>query len=219
MSFYVGDTEFQVKRRILLALHDMSRKLLDASRLLLGMYESLTGGDSDGAEEYRGELAKTIGDIEGYRRSLTRQLAEVGAMLINREDVLRAAYLLEEMASYMDSSSFRIYSSFRYLEGLGKLKRSLKALLEQMLNTVAKMNDLSRMLQVNPAKISDIVSLVEKEEKAMDSIYREALVESLDEIDDYKRLIVFRDVIERIERIADLALNASDMMVIISLRL
>lgn len=219
MSFYAGEAELQVKRRILLTIQDMTRKLLDASRLLLGMYESILGGDQQGAESNRAELAKAIADVEGYRRSLTRQLSEVGAMLLNREEILRTAFMLEEMASYIDSLSFRIYMGSSYLMGAGDLKGRLRDLLSQVLNAAAKLNDLSRMLQVNPGKIGDLASLVEREEKSMDGLYRETLVESLAKLKDFKQLIVLMDVLERAERVVDLALDVSEMLIIISLEM
>ncbi|MFP3283435.1 MAG: DUF47 family protein [Nitrososphaeria archaeon] len=220
MSFYVGETELQMRRRILLTLQDMTRRLLDASRSLVSMYEYLLKDSTEGdVEAYRSEVSKAIGDVEAYRRSLVRQLSEVGAMLINREDVLRTAFMLEDIASYLDSLAFRIYVGKQYLSGIGPLGDRLKEMLNQTLNSVTRLNDLSRILQVNPGKVSELASLVEKEEKSMDGLYRDALVESLNRMKDFKQLLVYRDVVERIERIADLSLSASEMLMIVSLRL
>ncbi len=219
MSFYLGETELQVRRRILLTLQDMTRRLLDATRALVSMYELMSEGKEEEAENYRGEISRAISDVESYRRSLMRQLSEVGAMLINREDVLRTAFMLEEIASYIDSLAFRIHSGKQYLVGTGPLQEKLREMLNQTLNAITRLNDLSRMLQVNPGKVSEMASLVEREEKSMDGLYREALVDSLNSIKDFKQLLVYRDVVERIERVADLSLSTSEMLTIVSLRL
>ncbi|MGC9116510.1 MAG: DUF47 domain-containing protein [Conexivisphaera sp.] len=220
MSFYMGETELQMRRRILVTLQDMTRRLLDGTRALVSMYESMQDAGSDGdVEAYRSEVSKAIGDVEAYRKSLVRQLSEVGAMLINREDVLRTAFMLEDIASYLDSLAFRIYAGRQYLTGIGSLGDRLREMLNQTLSAVTKLNDLSRILQVNPGKVSELASLVEREEKNMDGLYRDALVESLAKMKDFKQLLVYRDVVERVERIADLSLSASEMLMIVSLRL
>ncbi|MFP3309112.1 MAG: DUF47 family protein [Nitrososphaeria archaeon] len=219
MSFYVGETELQMRRRILMTLQDMTRRLLDGTRSLVSMYESLLNEDSGSVEAHRSEISKAVSDVESYRKSLVRQLSEVGAMLINREDVLRTAFMLEEMASYLDSLAFRIYAGRQYLSGIGPLGDKLRDMMNQTLNAVTRLNDLSRALQINPGKIGELASLVEREEKNMDGLYRDALTESLAKIKDFKQLLVYRDVVERVERVADLSLSASEMLMIVALRL
>ncbi len=219
MSFYMGETELQMRRRLLVTLQDMTRRLLDATRSLVSMYDSIASGSDSEAEARRSEISKAIGDVEAYRRSLVRQLSEVGAMLINREDVLRTAFMLEEIASYLDSLAFRLYAGRQYLSGLGTLGDRLRDMLNQTLNAVTRLNDLSRMLQVNPGKVSELATLVEREEKNMDGLYRDVLVESLARIKDFKQLLVYRDLVERIEKVADLSLSTSEMLMIVALRL
>lgn len=219
MSFYMGETELQARRRVLSTLHEISRKVLEAARSLVGLYESMLNGDNEEVEANRNGLARIVEDVEELRRTLTRQLADVGTMILNREDVLRVAYLLEEMVSYIDSASFRIYAGGSYIKGTGDLKEGLQSLIERMFQSIVKVNELSRFLLVNPSKIGELITQVEEEEKEADNIYRNLLVRSLQELSDFKQLLVFRDIIERIERISDLALTISDMLVIISLRL
>src|SRR5579875_3862839 len=154
---YTGEAEIQAKRRILAVLLDESRRVLDAARELATLNTALIEKDEETANKSLDTLHNAISDVEAFRRSLSRQLAEVGSMLLNREDLLRAAYTVETVASYLDSIEFRKYR--RKIPVLKKtgLRENLKDRLGKLMDTLAKTNETLRALHFNPGKVNELI--------------------------------------------------------------
>jgi len=214
---YTGEAEIQAKRRILAVLLDESRRVLDAARELATLNSALIEKDEEAASKSLENLHNAISDVEAFRRSLSRQLAEVGSMLLNREDLLRAAYTVETVASYLDSIAFRISQlKMPVLKKTG-LTEDLKDLFEQLIDILAKTHETVRALHFNPSKVNELIQSVEKAERVMDEKYRMSSIKTLQELDDIKQLILLKDVLERIETVSDLSLSLADLIMIISL--
>ena len=71
-------------------------------------YVALSKNDSTGVQSSLEKIRKAEEDTEQLRRMLTRELAEIGTMMINREDFLRTAYNIEEMSGYISGVAFRL---------------------------------------------------------------------------------------------------------------
>ncbi|MEM0074774.1 MAG: DUF47 family protein [Nitrososphaerota archaeon] len=214
---YTGEAEIQARRRMLAVLLDESRRVLDAARELANLNSALVVNDQEGVTKALESLHLAISDVEAFRRSLSRQLAEVGSMLMNREDMLRAAYTIETVASYIESISFRI-SQLK----MSSLKKSgitddFRILFDQIIDIVSKTNETVRALHFNPSKVNDLIQSVEKAERQMDEKYRSSITKAIKEINDFKELMLVKDVLERIETVSDLSLSLADLVMIISL--
>ncbi|MDG6932376.1 MAG: hypothetical protein JRN00_05155, partial [Nitrososphaerota archaeon] len=99
----MGEPEIQAKRKILSVLMEESRKSVDAVRQLSQMMF-----DEAGRDESRAKIEQMRLDIKGSRRALTRGLAEMGSMIMNKEDIMRAAYEIEELVDLIDGTAFRV---------------------------------------------------------------------------------------------------------------
>jgi uncharacterized protein Yka (UPF0111/DUF47 family) len=216
---YTGEAEMQARRKILAVLQDEGRRVLDAGRELANIHSALVLGDQAEVSRATDSLHLAINDVEAFRRALSRQLAELGSMMINREDLLRAAYTIEEVANYLESIAFRM-TQLRYqtLKKTG-LVDDLVVLLDLVVNVLSRMNETIRTLQFNSSKVNELIQLVERAEHEMDEKYRSCSAKAMKEIDDFKDLILVKDVLERIETVADLALECADLVMIISLGL
>jgi len=216
---YTGEAEMQARRKILAVLQDEGRRVLDAGRELANIHNALVLGDQAEVSRATDSLHLAINDVEAFRRALSRQLAELGSMMINREDLLRAAYTIEEVANYLESIAFRM-TQLRYqtLKKTG-LVDDLVVLLDLVVNVLSRMNETIRTLQFNSSKVNELIQLVERAEHEMDEKYRSCSAKAMKEIDDFKDLILVKDVLERIETVADLALECADLVMIISLGL
>jgi len=214
---YTGEAEMQARRKILTVLQDEGRRVLDAGRELANIHGALVLGDEEGVSAASDSMHLSINDVEAYRRALSRQLAELGSMMINREDLLRAAYTIEEVANYLESIAFRL-TQLRYqtLKKTG-LVDDLRVLFDLVINILSRLNETIRTLQFNPMKVNDLIQLVERGEHEMDEKYRSSTSKAMKEINDFKDLILLKDVLERIETVSDLALSCADLVVIISL--
>ncbi|MDG6933853.1 MAG: DUF47 family protein [Nitrososphaerota archaeon] len=214
---YTGEAEIQARRRILAVLLDESRRVLDAARELANMNTALVAKDEGAASKALENLHLAISDVEAFRRSLSRQLAEIGSMMMNREDLLRAAYTIETIASYLESISFRVSQLKMQVLKKAGMTEDLATLLDQIIDILGKTHETVRALHFNPAKLNELIQSVEKAERVMDEKYRSSTIKTMKELDDLKELILLKDVLERIETVSDLALSLADLVVIISL--
>lgn len=214
---YTGEAEIQAKRRILAVLLDESRRVLDAARELANLNTALIEKNEEAGSRAMENLHTAISDVEAFRRSLSRQLAEIGSMMLNREDLLRAAYTVETVASYLDSIAFRISQLKMPVLKKSGLTEDLKDLFEQLIDILTKTHETVRALHYNPNKVSEMIQAVEKAERIMDEKYRLSTIKTLREVSDVRELILLKDVLERIETVSDLSLSLADLIVIISL--
>ncbi len=216
---FSGEAEIQAKRRTLAVLQDESRKVLDAARDLSLAFTALLKNDQKGLQAAQLRIGKAEDDIESLRRTLTRELAEIGTMMMNREDVLRTAYNIEDIAGYLSGIAFKFSQVKRSALRRGKFRDEVKGLVDMSVEALQRMNDLVRALAMNPSDAIRLANDVQKIEKEIDDKYRMLSARLLKEVRAVKDLIILRDILESIEDMTDRCLTASDSLTILSLGL
>ena len=83
-----AEGEIQARRRTIVVLQDEMRRVLDAARVLLDEYDALYKGDKNAIGAATQKVRKAEEDVVTLRSALIRELAQVGTLLINREDIL-----------------------------------------------------------------------------------------------------------------------------------
>jgi len=191
-----------------------SRKTVDAIRQLSGMVL-----DEKVRDEARSKIEQIKLDIKGSRRALTRGLAEMGSMIMNKEDIMRAAYEIEELVDLIDGTAFRVNQvKVKDIKNAG-IDSDISLLLDKLVEILIKMNEMVRMLQMNSERTSELLPSVETVENEIDQIYRQLLLKVLNESNNIKFLILIKDILERLDRISDLCLSIADNIVIVSIGL
>lgn len=193
---------------------DESRKSVDAVRQLSQMMFN-----DSGREDSHSKIEQIRLDIKGSRRALTRGLAEMGSMIMNKEDIMRAAYEIEELVDLIDGTAFRVKQvDIKSVRKAG-IDADISQLLDKLVEIVIKMNEMVRVLQMNSEKASELLPAVETAENEIDQIYRQLLLNVFGSVNDIKFLILIKDILERLDRIADLSLSIADNIVIVSIGL
>ncbi len=211
MLMYSGELETQVKRKILAVLHDETSRLLNAGRDLSTAYESIN--DSSVLLEKFKEHCDKIDEIT---RKVTRDISEIGSMMINREDLLRTVYLMSNIAGGLDGIAFRLAAL--------KLSNSdnskaIYSLIDMVVEELFKLNEITRALSMNAQSVIDLVSEVQNIEKNIDIKYRELLLEILNKTNDFKELLLLKDALDGIESVADRCLDAARSFEVITLNM
>ncbi|MCK5593541.1 hypothetical protein KAI31_05525, partial [Candidatus Bathyarchaeota archaeon] len=83
------ETEERVKRRALTVCRDHLRKVTEVSRKVSQMVDCFVKEDKKSARILFTEIKKSREEVDGARRMVSRELAEIGAILMSREDFLR----------------------------------------------------------------------------------------------------------------------------------
>jgi uncharacterized protein len=214
---YSGELEVQAKRKALAVLQDEISKILNSSRDLSALTSSLVRGDDKDMQACLDRMRNTEEEVENLRRNITREVAEIGGLMAHREDILRTAYLVDDIAGYINGIAFRIAN----MKGATLKKAQCDADLEQLVGMVVeaifKLNEMGRALSINPATTIELAQEVQKLERQVDAKYRAMIIKALGSIPDTKDLLLFKDAVEGIEGMVDKCQEASDSFTILAL--
>lgn len=216
---FAGDTEIQVKRKTLTVLQDEIRRVFDGARELSSVYVALTTSDKDGMLMTLERIRKTEEDVDTLQRMLIREVAEMGQLIMNKEDLLRSSYNIHEIAGHMGAIAFRLSNVKVSSLKPHKLSDDLRDIINLMVEIVQRLNNMVMSLTMNPAHSVDIASAIEKLEREIDAKYRQTIVRIINEVSSVKDLIMLKDVVDSIERVSDKCLTTADSMTILALGL
>ncbi len=214
---YSGELELQAKRKALAVLQDESSKLVNAGRSLVMTYNTILNNDTNGVHTSIERIKCIEEEIENLRRKITMDIYEIGSLMVNREELLKTIYLMDEIAGHMSGIAFRL--SVLRADILKGIDKEVQSLLDLVLDEVFKLNEMARALSMNPMAVLDISPSVERLEKQIDDKYRALVVKVLSNLSDPKDLILLKDVLDGVEGMADKCLEVSDRMTILALNM
>ena len=209
----------QARRRTIVVLQDEMRRVLDASRVLLEEYAAIAKGDKTQVASSLERVKKSEQDVVTLRSALIRELSQVGTLLVNREDVLRAAFAVEDIFGHVNGVAFKMSQLTKSTAKDKKTSEMVNSLLGLLLDGISKLNDSMRALSINSEQAINFTSEVQQIESAIDSKYREAVAYVVKVTEEVKELLMLKDVLEAIEGCADAMLSASNASTILALGL
>lgn len=214
---YSGELEVQAKRRALAVLQDEITRSLNSSRDLATLTASLFKGEEKDVQGCLERMRNTEEEVENLRRKITREVAEIGSLMANREDILRTAYIIDDIAGYISGIAFRLANVKISTLKKPQFDDDLKQLVGMVVDTIFKLNEMGRALSINPASTIELAQDVQKLERQVDSKYRAVIVKALNEITTTKDLLLLKDAVEGIEGMIDKCQEASDSFTILAL--
>jgi predicted phosphate transport protein (TIGR00153 family) len=214
---YSGELEVQAKRKALAVLQDEITRILNSSRDLSTLTTSLMKGDEKDIQMCLERMRNTEEEVENLRRKITREVAEIGSLMANREDILRTAYIIDDIAGYISGVAFRLANMKASALKKASFDDDLKQLVSMVVDTIFKLNEMGRALSINPANAIDLAQDVQKLERQVDSKYRAVIIKALSEISSTKDLLLLKDAVEGIEGMVDKCQEASDSFTILAL--
>jgi uncharacterized protein len=214
---YSGELEVQAKRKALAVLQDEITRILNSSRDLSTLTSSLVKGDEKEIQMCLERMRNTEEEVENLRRKITREVAEIGSLMANREDILRTAYIIDDIAGYISGVAFRLANMKASSLKKASFDEDLKQLVSMVVDTIFKLNEMGRALSINPANAIDLAQDVQKLERQVDAKYRAVIIKALSEISSTKDLLLLKDAVEGIEGMIDKCQEASDSFTILAL--
>ena len=83
---YSGELEVQAKRKAIAVLQDEINRILNASRELATLPELMMKKDKTGIKNTLEQISTIEEEVENLRRKITREVADVGGLIMNREN-------------------------------------------------------------------------------------------------------------------------------------
>ena len=212
-----AETEERVKRRALSVCQEHLRRVVDLTRKVPQMIECFTKNDKEKAKQLFAEIRSGEDEVDKARRLVSQELAEIGAILISREDFLRFTNLTSEIADFSEGIAFRMNEIASHNWNVPMdMKKELLKLSEAVFETVLKLRETVMVLNYGATKTMEKAKDVEIAERNVDAIYRELEIKLLSSKMDFPALILLRDVLELLEDSADKAEDAADAVRILS---
>lgn len=206
-----AETEQRVKRRALTACQDNLRKVVDATRKIPQMFEYFMKNNKDAAKQLFNEIKKGEEEVITARRMVSQELAEIGAILINREDYLRFTNLSSEIADFSEGIAYYLIEIMEHNWKVpDDIKTDLLKLSEAVLDTVLRLRETMMVLSYGSAKTLEKTKDVEVAERVVDDIYRSLSIKVLSSKLDLPVLLLLKDILQLLENTADKAEDAAD---------
>jgi len=213
-----AETEQRVKRRALSVCQDHLRKVLELTRKVPQMMDCFIGNDREKARQLFDQIRTGEEEVDKARRLVSEELAEIGAILLSREDFLRFTNLTSEIADFSEGIAFRIVEIMEHNWNVHMdIKKDLLKLSEAAFDAVLRLRETMMVLSYGPAKTMEKAKDVEVAERAVDELYRELEIKLLNSKFEFPALILLRDVLQLLEDSADKAEDAADAARILSL--
>ena len=102
------ETEERVKRKALDVSRDHLREVVDVCRKISQLVSAFVDDEKDTAQELFRKIKTHQNNIDVAQRNVSRELAEIGAILISREDFLRFTNLTSDIADHCEGIAFRL---------------------------------------------------------------------------------------------------------------
>jgi hypothetical protein len=216
---YSGELEVQAKRKAIAVLQDEINRILNAARELATLPALVMKKDKAGIKAVNEQISSIEEEVENLRRKITREVADVGGLIMNRENLLNTAYTMDEIAGYITGIAFKLSQIKPTTLKSAKMDSDISALIDLVVDEVYKLNEIVRGLNTNTANAIELAQETQKIEREIDIKYRTAVVKALDEITNTKELMLVKDVIQGIEEMADKCQQVSDSFILLALSL
>ncbi|MBI2581661.1 DUF47 family protein [Candidatus Woesearchaeota archaeon] len=216
---YSGELEVQAKRKAIAVLQDEINRILNASRSLATLPDLMLKKNKSEIKSTLEQIETIEEEVENLRRKITRDVADVGGLIINRENLLNTAYTMDEIAGYITGIAFKLSNIKPATLKMADFGKDLTDLIELVVDEVYKLNEIIRSLNSNAASSIELAQDTQKIEREIDTKYRQLTIKVLDELSNTKELLLVKDVIEGVEEMADKCQSVSDSFILLALSL
>ena len=216
---YSGELEVQAKRKAIAVLQDEINRILNAGRALSTLPGMIVKKDKTGIKDTLEQISTIEEEVENLRRKITRDVADVGGLIMNRENLLNTAYTMDEIAGYITGIYFKLSNVKVSTLKTDKLEHELTELIELVVDEIYKLNQIIRTLSTYTAKSIELAQETQKIEREIDTKYRVLSIKAMNKISDTRELLLVKDIIEGIEEMADKCQEVSDSFILLALSL
>ena len=212
------EAEATIRRRMLNICQDHARSVVDVVRELTLMIDSIADDKPKKAKEHYENMVKLLESGTKLKNNLLEEVASVGSLLISREGFLRLIFEVERIADYAEAVGYRLESM---MEGKWKIDhkfiRSISELMSMVLDEITKVRETMISLGFNPDRAIEASKAVEDAENKIDLKHRSIDMEVLSSKLPIQAILILRDVLDRLEDIADTGVNVIDMIRVLAI--
>jgi predicted phosphate transport protein (TIGR00153 family) len=184
---------------------------MNVYRKTVQLMDAFMENDKSSLQQLYKEVHELGDEVDDSKRAVAQELAEIGTILINREDFLRFTDVTSEVADFCKGIAFRVSQTVErgWIVPLN-LKKGIVELTGAVSDTASMLRDTFLMLNYGSPKVLEKAKDVEVAERSVDDQYRALEIAILESKLDIHTLLLMRDIIQLLEDTADKIEDASD---------
>ena len=186
---YSGELEVQAKRKAIAVLQDEINRILNAARGLSALPNMMVKKDKLGVKNTLEQISSIEEEVENLRRKITRDVSDVGGLIINRDNLLNTAYTMDEIAGYITGIAFKLSNIKSTTLKNSDLNKQLTELIELVVDEIYKLNEIIRSLNTNSEKSIELAQETQKIEREIDIKYRKMTITVLNDITNTRTIV------------------------------
>ena len=132
--------------------------------------------DKLGVKNTLEQISSIEEEVENLRRKITRDVSDVGGLIINRDNLLNTAYTMDEIAGYITGIAFKLSNLKSTTLKNSDLNKQLTELIELVVDEIYKLNEIIRSLNTNSDKSIELAQETQKIEREIDIKYRKMTI-------------------------------------------
>jgi len=212
------ETEAAIRRRMYEICQNHARNTVEITRELVLMIDGVAEGKQKITREHYQAMLKLLDEFDKTKADLLGEVASVGSLLISREDFMRLIFGVEEIADYAEGVGFRLVGILdRKWKVDKKYIARISDLASLVLEEMTKLRETILSLSFSPSKAMDLTRTVEEVERKIDAKYRALDIEVLDAKMPMQSVLILRDIIQHLEKMADLAVDVADLVRVLAI--
>jgi len=212
------ETATRQKREALQMCQDLVRYSSDAMRSLHRMLTIYGQAKGDEVKSVFGEVTGAKEKSLSIKRDLSNELITAGAILLSREDFLRLAVPLTEIADLSEGVAYRLMDLLERKSHISNiLLGKMIQLSEGVLDCVLKLREVMLSLNFNTERVETLATEVEMTERKVDDMYRSVVLSIIFSNSAIPTILVLKDMADMLEEISDKAEDATDSARILAL--
>ena len=182
------------------------------------MLTAFQGGKSSVVMQHYNNVTKFDEESTEIKRALMREAAQVGMILLSREDFIRLSSEIATVADFCEGISFRLVEMVnKKWKTPTELVKDLGRLAEATLDCVSRLRETVLSLSYGSTRTLDLAKHVETAERNVDSIYRKVDLKIMSSNLKLPAILMLRDIANFLEGIADVCENANDIAKILAI--
>jgi uncharacterized protein Yka (UPF0111/DUF47 family) len=197
--------------------NDHARKVVDITRQLAQMLDALAAGKVKEAKSNYDQMLVMMEETDKLKTTLLTEVASVGSLLINREDFLRLIFKVSEISDMAEAVAFRLDGIMaKKLKVDNKQMKAIASLTGLVLEEMVRLRDTMMSLNLNPDKAMQLSKSVEAVERKIDLEHRNLDLEIVASKSSIQSVLLLRDIVQRLEAMADTGLDVVDLVRVIA---
>jgi predicted phosphate transport protein (TIGR00153 family) len=182
------------------------------------MVSVFSEGDQNAAKELFNNIKNAQNNVDATQRAVSRELAEIGAILMSREDFLRFTNKTNDIADFCEGIAFRLLYIMEHGWKVPKqIKDDMVKLSDAVFDTISKLRETAMTLNYGASKALEKAREVETAERVVDGLYRQLEIDIIESKLDTGLMFLLLKVVQHLEDAADKAKAASDAARILAL--